>query len=207
MHISGLPFRQIADERDTSEEINAMTQPTAASMIPNIKSNSCPALQRTDRQCLDEQLPGIEVTAKAALSIREYLQGKDSLPIRIFLTIGSCGMQSFGIHLEALQPSDEIFEHDGFTYIVERRLLKQYGPIKIDSDGISFRLSGKGISPLTGCGTCAFQCGIRGQARCTGVCISCEAPCPTGLKIRARRDKRKATWLCSDFSTRGESYR
>lgn len=172
-----------------------MTQPTTALMIPEIKSSACPVLPRTDRRSLDEQLPGIEVTAKAALSIREYLQGKDSLPIRIFLTIGSCGMQSFGIQLEALQPSDAVFEHDGFTYIVERRLLKQYSPITIDSDGISFRLSGRGISPLTGCGTCAFQCGIRGQARCTGVCVTCEAPCPTGLKIRARRDKRKTAWL------------
>jgi Fe-S cluster assembly iron-binding protein IscA len=172
-----------------------MPQRTTTSTIPEIKSTSCPALPHTDRQCRTEQTPGIEVTAKAALSIREYLQGKDSLPIRIFLTIGSCGMQSFGIHLEARHPADEVFEHNGFTYIVERRLLRQYGPIKIDSDGISFRLSGKGISPLTGCGTCAFQCGIRGGARCTGVCVTCEAPCPTGLKIRARRDNRKVSYM------------
>lgn len=137
----------------------------------------------------------IEITAKAELSIRESLQGKATLPIRIFLTVGSCGMQSFGINLEARQPTDAVFENDGFTYIVEQRILKQYGPIKIDSDGISFRLSGKGVSPLTGCGTCAFQCGIRGGSRCTGVCTSCEAPCPTGLKIRSRREQRKATWL------------
>lgn len=172
-----------------------MIQPTATPAMPEIAAKSCSVLPDSDLQGMEEQAPGIEVTAKAALSVREYLQGRDSLPIRIFLTIGSCGMQSFGIHLEALQPSDAVFEHDGFTYIVERRLLKQYGPITIDSDGISFRLSGKGISPLTGCGTCAFQCGIRGGSRCTGVCISCEAPCPTGLKIRARRDKRKTNWL------------
>ncbi len=137
----------------------------------------------------------LEITAKAAISIREGLRGKTTLPIRIFLTIGGCGMQSFGISPEARRPADAVFEHDGFTYVVEQRILKQYGPIKIDSDGISFRLSGKGISPLTGCGTCAFQCGIRGGSRCTGVCITCEAPCPTGLKIRSRREQRKATWL------------
>lgn len=172
-----------------------MIQSTANPAMPEIAAKPCSALPNTDPHCMGEQTPGIEVTAKAALSVREYLQGKDSLPIRIFLTIGSCGMQSFGIHLEAREPADAVFEHDGFSYIVERRLLKQYGPITIDSDGISFRLSGKGISPLTGCGTCAFQCGIRGGSRCTGVCVSCEAPCPTGLKIRARRDKRKVSYM------------
>jgi len=137
----------------------------------------------------------LKVTPKAALAIRECLQGKDSLSIRIFLTIGGCGMQSFGINLEARLPADAVFERDGLTYVVEQRIVKQYGPIVIDSDGIAFRLSGKGISPPTGCGTCAFQCGIRGGSRCTGVCTSCEAPCPTGLKIRSRREKRRAACI------------
>ena len=143
----------------------------------------------------DVQEIGIQVTPKASLTIREYLNGQSTLPIRIFLKIGGCGMQSFGINPEAFQPGDEAFEIDNLTYVIEKRLLKQYGPIKIDSDGFTFQLRGKGISPPTGCGTCAFRCGTRAGSRCTGVCTTCEAPCPTGLKIRSRRQQRKSSWI------------
>ncbi|KJR97771.1 MAG: hypothetical protein VR65_22310 [Desulfobulbaceae bacterium BRH_c16a] len=170
-----------------------MTQ--SATVIPEIPAEQCSSLLPALEYSVEREVSGLEVTPKAALLLREYLQGKDTLPIRIFLTIGGCGMQSFGISPEALQPADAVFKRDGFTCVVERRILKQYGPIKIDSDGFAFRLSGKGISPLTGCGTCAFQCGTRGGSRCTGVCVTCEAPCPTGLKIRSRRKQRKAAWL------------
>lgn len=99
-------------------------------------------------------------------------------------------MQSFGVTLETRQPTDLVFEIDGFVYIIEPRLLKKFGPIKIDSDGFSFRISGNGIHPPTGCGTCAFGCGSGGASRCTGVCHSCKTPCPTGQRMRARRKNR-----------------
>lgn len=143
----------------------------------------------------EEQEAGIQVTPKASKTIREYLNGQRTLPIRIFLKIGGCGMQSFGISPEALQPGDDAFEIDNLTYVIEKRLLKKYGPIKVDSDGFTFQLRGKGVSPPTGCGTCAFRCGTRGGSSCTGVCTTCEAPCPTGLKIRSRRQQRKSSWV------------
>lgn len=132
----------------------------------------------------------IVVTPKASRTVREYLQGKSSQPIRIYLKTGGCGTQSLDIVPEPLRDRDMTFTRDGFTYGIEPRLLRQYAPITIDSDGLSFRLSGRGISPPSGCGTCAFRCGSRGASRCTGVCITCETPCPTGLKILLRRKKR-----------------
>ena len=129
----------------------------------------------------------IEVTPEATKAMAEYFQGKDLQPVRIFLKMGGCGMRSFGVALEAVQPSDQIYIIDGYTYIIEKRLLKQYGPIKIHSDGFSFRISGSGIHPPVGCGTCGYGCGTRGGSRCSGVCITCSNPCPTGQRMRARR--------------------
>ena len=146
---------------------------------------------RSDDAAHRPETPGIAVTSKASRTIREYLHGKDTLPIRIFLKTGGCGTQSLDISPEAKKDSDTVFERDGFTYVIEPRLLRQYAPITIDSDGFSFRLSGRGISPPTGCGTCAFRCGSKGASRCTGVCITCETPCPTGLKIMLRRKNRR----------------
>ncbi len=129
----------------------------------------------------------IEVTPKASLAIAEYCQDKEKLPIRIFLKIGGCGMHSFGLALEAAKPTDKLFEIDGYSYIIERKLLRRYGPIKIDGDRFGFRISGSGIYPPTGCGTCGYGCGSRGGTRCTGVCFKCKTPCPTGRRIKARR--------------------
>ncbi len=132
----------------------------------------------------------LEVTPEARQAMADYLQDKEKMPIRVFLKMGGCGMKSFGVALEAALPSDQQFEIDGNTYLIEPRILRQYGPIKINSDGFSFRLSGNGIHPPMGCGTCAYGCGSRGGARCTGVCFSCETPCPTGQRIRSRRKNR-----------------
>ena len=129
----------------------------------------------------------IEVTVEATKNMADYLKDKDKLPVRIFLKIGGCGIHSFGVVQEAAQPSDQAFAVDGIKYIIEPGLLKQFSPIKINSDGFSFRISGKGIHPPIGCGTCGYGCGSRGGFRCTGVCLSCENPCPTGKRIKSRR--------------------
>ncbi|OEU50225.1 MAG: hypothetical protein BA866_02385 [Desulfobulbaceae bacterium S5133MH15] len=129
----------------------------------------------------------ITVTPKATRAMVEHLQGEKKSTVRIFLKMGGCGMRSFGIVLEDTLPSDKIFEIAGVTYIIDRLLLKKFGPIRIDSDGFSFRLSGKGIHPPLGCGTCGYGCGTRGGTPCSGVCATCENPCPTGQRIRARR--------------------
>jgi len=132
----------------------------------------------------------IEVTPQATKAIVEYLHDREKLPVRIFLKMGGCGMRSFGIVLEKSLPSDKSYEVDGITYIIDSVVMKKYGPIKIDSDGFSFRLSGKGIHPPLGCGTCGYGCGTRGGSPCSGVCSTCQNPCPTGQRIKARRMKR-----------------
>ena len=132
----------------------------------------------------------IEVTPAATKAMAEYFQDKEKGPVRIFLKMGGCGIRSFGVAVEPIQPSDQLFEIDGYTYIIESRILRQYGPIKVNSDGFSFRISGNGIHPPIGCGTCGYGCGSRGGARCTGVCFSCKTPCPTGQRIRTRRKVR-----------------
>lgn len=129
----------------------------------------------------------ITVTPEATRAMVDYFHGKQEMPVRIFVKMGGCGMRSFGISLEKSLPSDKIFAVDGVTYTVDRVVLKKYGPIKIESDGFSFRLSGKGIHPPLGCGTCGYGCGTRGGTPCSGVCTTCESPCPTGQRIRSRR--------------------
>ncbi len=125
----------------------------------------------------------IEVTPAATEAMKDYLKDKDRLPVRVFLKVGGCGIHSFGVLQEAARPADKRFEVDGVEYIIERRLLKLYSPIKISSDGFTFRISGNGIYPPIGCGTCGYGCGSRGGFRCEGDCFHCSHPCPTGKRV------------------------
>lgn len=131
----------------------------------------------------------IEVTPKATQLMTNYFKNHKTEPVRIFVKMGGCGMRSLGVALESAEKSDEVFEIDGFTYIIDSRLLPQIQPIKVDSDGTCFRLSGKGLHPPNGCGSCPYMCGARGGKRCSGVCATCEDPCATGKRRAARRKR------------------
>ena len=135
-------------------------------------------------------MKSLKVSSVAHKTIVDHLKTRKNSPVRIFLKMGGCGMRSFGLAFEEALSSDTVIELDGITYIIDRLLLKKYGPISIESDGFSFRLSGNGIHPPLGCGTCGYGCGTRGGSRCSGVCATCKDPCPTGQRIRSRRKKR-----------------
>ena len=129
----------------------------------------------------------LQVTPAATRAMVDFFKDKTPSPVRISLSLGGCGIRFFGVATTESQTNDVRFDVDGFTYLVDSKLITEYGPIKVDSDGFSFRLSGGGIHPPNGCGTCAFGCSLRGNSRCSGVCRSCATPCRTGRRNLARR--------------------
>jgi len=122
----------------------------------------------------------ITVTPRAQRLMADYFKDKALQPIRIYVRLGGCGMRTFGIALEPTKRSDAVFEIEGYTYVINRKLLKNVQPIKIDSDGIAFRMSGSGIAPPQGCGGCGNLCGVGGGNRCLGDCASCDIQCGQG---------------------------
>jgi iron-sulfur cluster assembly protein len=117
----------------------------------------------------------LEVTPKATQLLAEHFKDKEKIPIRLFVKLGGCGIRSFGVALEKAKKSDAIFEIDGFNYLINKVLLKNIQPIKIDSDGFGFRISGKGIAPHHGCGNCGYMCGDGNK--CSGNCKVCRLKC------------------------------
>jgi Fe-S cluster assembly iron-binding protein IscA len=126
----------------------------------------------------------LQVTDRAARVVADYFRERKKQPIRIFVRLGGCGIRTFGVALEQPKPSDNIFEINDQTYIVNARLLRMVQPIIFDSDGIGFRLSGSGVAPPNGCGNCGNMCGVRGGNRCPGECAACEFQCGHGRRIR-----------------------
>lgn len=96
----------------------------------------------------------IEVTARATQLMARHFKEKEKQPIRLYVKLGACGIRSFGVSMEAPTPKDAVFEVDGFVYVISKRLLKKVEPVKVDADSVGFRISGSGIYPPSGCGTC-----------------------------------------------------
>lgn len=117
------------------------------------------------------------VTPRAILLLKDFFKGREIKPVRIFIKLGGCGIRSFGVAIERAKKSDEIFSVNDFTFIVNKKLWAKVNPIKIDADSISFRISGNGIEPNSGCGTCGIMCGLNGSGRCSGDCNNCPHPC------------------------------
>ncbi len=131
----------------------------------------------------------IEVTAKATQLLAEHFKNKEKSAIRLFVKLGGCGIRSFGVALEKPKKTDAIFTIDGFQYIINKVLVKNAQPIKVDSDGFGFRISGKGIAPHHGCGNCGFMCGDGNQ--CLGNCSVCKLKCGHGRRNVAKKVKEK----------------
>ncbi len=126
-----------------------------------------------------------DVTPRAILLLKDFFRDKEIKPVRIFVKLGGCGIRSFGVAVEKPEKNDKVIPVNGFTFIIDKRLWDKVKPVKIDADKISFRISGNGIQPNSGCGACGFMCGLSGTARCSGNCINCRLPCAHGQRVRA----------------------
>lgn len=129
------------------------------------------------------QEDSITVTSKATRLLTDHFKDKVRQPIRLFVCLGGCGIRTFGIAIEQPKPSDQVFEIDGFTYIINQKVLSMVQPITVDSDGIGFRISGRGVPPPHGCGTCGSMCGISGSNRCPADCSTCQIQCSHSKKF------------------------
>jgi Fe-S cluster assembly iron-binding protein IscA len=90
-----------------------------------------------------------QVTPLATRHMAKYFEDKEISPVRIFYNSGGCGPPSFAMALDQPHDSDEIFEVDGFTYLVNRQVLKEMQPITVDFKTIGFRITGDGANQNT----------------------------------------------------------
>jgi Fe-S cluster assembly iron-binding protein IscA len=129
----------------------------------------------------------ITITPRATRLMAANFQNREIQPLRLFVRLGACGLRTFGIALEPPRASDMVFESDGYTYVINRKLLDLVSPVVVDADTIMFRVSGRGVPPPQGCGNCGNMCGIRGGSRCPGDCVTCELQCGYGRHLRKRK--------------------
>jgi Fe-S cluster assembly iron-binding protein IscA len=83
-----------------------------------------------------------QVTPLATRQMAKYFEGREITPVRILYNSGGCGPSSFAMALDEPNDSDEIFEIEGFTYLLNRQMLTEMQPITVDFKTIGFRITG-----------------------------------------------------------------
>ena len=102
----------------------------------------------------------LKVTKKAIDKIAEYFKDKEVKPIRIFLNSGGWGGPSIAMALDELKDTDDVFDIDGFQFVVDKEFLREAEPITVDFAHLGFQIDcaiefEEGCS---GCGT-SSACG------------------------------------------------
>ncbi len=133
-----------------------------------------------------ERMGMLHVTARATKLMADHFKNKKKRALRLYVKLGGCGIRTFGVAFEKPKASDQVFEIDGFQYVIDKVLLEHVEPVKVDSDGFGFRISGSGIPAPHGCGNCGFMC--SDGSRCSGDCAACPHKCAYGLR-RLRKMK------------------
>jgi Fe-S cluster assembly iron-binding protein IscA len=95
----------------------------------------------------------LEITKSATDKIAEYLKDREVPPIRIFLNTGGCGGPSLAMALDEVKDTDDVFDIDGFKYIVDKEFMKEAEPIKVDFSEFGFQFD-CGIEFEEGCSAC-----------------------------------------------------
>ena len=102
----------------------------------------------------------LEITATATEQISEFFKGKDVSPIRIFLNEGGWGGPSLAMALDEPKDADNVYDIEGFKYVVNKDFMEKAKPIKVDYIDIGFKVTSELIAEAgcNGCGTADTGC-------------------------------------------------
>ena len=109
----------------------------------------------------------LEVTAQANEKLIEYLKENNiSSSLRVALMQGGCSGPSLGLALDEEKTTDELFNLEHLTFIVEKNLLQQCGGITVDyldaGSRSGFSISCTNPLPGAGGGCSSGSCGSGG---------------------------------------------
>jgi iron-sulfur cluster assembly protein len=104
----------------------------------------------------------ITVSEKAQTVLKDYFKEKEITPIRVFLQTGGCSGPSLVMALDSPKDSDDVYEVNGFTLLVDKELHQTTRDISVDyvSSGAhsGFTLTSE-VAVGGGCGGGCSSCG------------------------------------------------
>jgi len=74
----------------------------------------------------------VTVTQPAKAQLDAYFAENQKAPIRVFLSSGSCSGPRLTLALDEPKDSDDVFEVEGYSIVVDKELLEKAKPLSID---------------------------------------------------------------------------
>jgi len=103
-----------------------------------------------------------EVTETATEKVKEFFKSRDGIsPLRVFIAGAGCSGPQLGMALDEPGENDEIIETEGFTFLIEKPLLAEAKPIKVD---YVVTPQGEGF---------IISSGMKKTSECGGGCCGC----------------------------------
>jgi len=98
-----------------------------------------------------------ELSDAAKKQLDMYFANHEVSPIRVYMANG-CGGPRLALGLDEENENDEVYEVEGFKFLVDKSLMKIAAPIKVDFNEMGFFItSSMKLSP-GGCSSCS-SCG------------------------------------------------
>ncbi len=103
-----------------------------------------------------------EISEKASRFLSEILREKRlKFPIRLELSPGACSWLSFGLSFSKEKGNDAVFRSGGLTFLIDRALLQETKPIRIDcapdTSGAKFSIVSN-LRLTASCWGCSTDC-------------------------------------------------
>jgi len=105
----------------------------------------------------------VSLTDSARAELDNYFADKQKTPIRVYLNKGGCCGPSLTLALDESRENDDIFDLNGYTFVVDKELMAMASPIAIDMTDYGFSVSS---SLQLGGGSCGS--GSCGGGSCGG---------------------------------------
>ncbi|MFO7717938.1 MAG: IscA/HesB family protein [Thermodesulfobacteriota bacterium] len=103
----------------------------------------------------------VELTPEAKTQLDRHFEGQDNLPsIRVYMASG-CSGPGLALGLDEKQETDDLFDVQGYSFVVDKSLVIAASPITIDAAQYGFSVSsnlettaggGSGCGGCSGCG-------------------------------------------------------
>lgn len=100
----------------------------------------------------------LEVTKSATDKIAEYFKDKPLKPVRILLQGGICAMPSLALDVGEPKDKDDVFEIDGFQFVIDKILMKEAQSIMVDYSTRSGFQFASSLEFENACTTCECCC-------------------------------------------------
>ncbi len=102
-----------------------------------------------------------EITPAARAHAAAFLAGREKKPIRIYVNTGD-SQKEFAMALDQVRPTDQVYDIEGTTYVINRDFLHTAQPLRIDYGAEGFEISSPVDLEALKCAGCkaAGKCGI-----------------------------------------------